>query len=483
MCLPGLRTTLGSLLYLYRHGGPNRMVGVLQALYRDHDRSAVVQLRALQQRVVVIYDPAVWAQVHRAAGSCPWGATDALWPLHRYFAERPAAATTAMSYGTSDWMRVRRALQPSFFSPQSAAAYAGGLDGVALEASRKLGEGDGGVVEDLQAQLQRLSFEMICTALFGRRLGTLEAEEPLLAATVRSMECASGMLMSPLQRLHAPLRTRLWRDWTSSLDVMLVRAQEHVAATVDECNRGGGGGGYVGELLERGELTPAEIETNIPGLMMGGFETVAATLHWALIHLARNPAAQEVLRAEVHAVMGPPLRRRGFTRDLAKGMPYLRAVLRETQRLTPTAFTFLRRLDEPMRLELPSDAALHGSLLPAGAWLAFSPVGFATDPALVEAPAEFLPERWLEGGGGKEAGGWRRRKREGEAIDHPLMRDGFGFGPRMCLGARLARLELECAVSAIVSEHAISVVGSPEFGVGNHASTFPDPAPTLRFTR
>jgi len=27
------------------------------------------------------------------------------------------------------------------------------------------------------------------------------------------------------------------------------------------------------------------------------------------------------------------------------------------------------------------------------------------------------------------------------------------------------------------------VVGSPEFGVGNHASTFPDPAPTLRFTR
>ena len=56
------------------------MVQVLQQLYADHGR--IVRLSALGRDAIVTFDPDVFMEVHRAGGSCPWGATDALWPLH-----------------------------------------------------------------------------------------------------------------------------------------------------------------------------------------------------------------------------------------------------------------------------------------------------------------------------------------------------------------------------------------------------------------
>ena len=67
------------------------------------------------------------------------------------------------------------------------------------------------------------------------------------------------------------------------------------------------------------------------------------------------------------------------------------------------------------------------------------------------------------------------------AFDHPLMRDGFGHGPRMCLGARVAQLELQLVVAHVIRAHRLSVDGARGFHVANHASTYPDPAPKLKF--
>mmetsp|Transcript_3804 Transcript_3804/g.11216 ORF Transcript_3804/g.11216 Transcript_3804/m.11216 type:complete len:491 (+) Transcript_3804:87-1559(+) len=466
MCMkvpgPASFPVIGSTWYLLRHGGPSRMVQVLQRLYADH--GSIVRLSAPAQEAVIIFDPEVYMDVHRAGGSCPWGATDALWPLHEYFRLRvaPLPSGQPMAFGSGDWMRVRRGMQKSFFAPRYAAEYSA-LNAVARDAARKLGGGGGSAGGGLQHFLQRLSFEMICSALLGRRMGALEGDEPLLAATVRSMECASSMLMSPLQHWHARLNTPTWRGWVASLDFMLLRSHEHVSACISHPTPS-----YVDALLRRGELTAAEISANVPGLMMAGFETVAATLHWTLLHLALQPAAQERLHAELSSVLG---RDADPCRESVQRMPYLRAVLREVQRLTPTAFSFLRRLPDPLEVQLPSGGAAR---LPSGAWLAFSPVGLATDPAHVAAPTEFRPERWVDAAA-------VHRERAWPLFDHPLMRDGFSHGPRMCLGARIAQLELWLAVSQIVRAHRLRVDGPRHYAVANHASTYPNPAPRIVF--
>ena len=127
--------------------------------------------------------------------------------------------------------------------------------------------------------------------------------------------------------------------------------------------------------------------------------------------------------------------------------------------------------------------------LPAGAWLCFSPVGLATDPAFVSEPHEFRPERYTDRCEGKLT---RQERAQWATFDHPLMRDGFGFGPRKCLGARLAEMEIYSAICVILSEHRVTMQGGPSgavrgeqgkpYQIANHAATFPSPAPTLIFT-
>jgi hypothetical protein len=106
----------------------------------------------------------------------------------------------------------------------------------------------------------------------------------------------------------------------------------------------------------------------------------------------------------------------------------------------------------------------------------------------------------------------QQRARSWALFDHPLMRDGFGFGPRMCLGGRLAEMEIYTAVCEILlhnrivhsddrdvsdssssssssnsscssntfSSHTVPI-GRRRYEIVNHAATYPDPAPELLF--
>lgn len=52
-------------------------------------------------------------------------------------------------------------------------------------------------------------------------------------------------------------------------------------------------------------------------------------------------------------------------------------------------------------------------------------------------PKEFIPERFL-------------RSTTGEKNVHPFAMMPFGFGPRSCIGMRLAQMEIEVAVAKVL---------------------------------
>ncbi|NXR74033.1 CP21A hydroxylase, partial [Pycnonotus jocosus] len=183
----------------------------------------------------------------------------------------------------------------------------------------------------------------------------------------------------------------------------------------------------LGALLGRnsgaqgGALSPPRLHMALVDLFIGGTETTAAALGWAVAFLLHRPELQARLRAELEGVQGPP-----GPGDMGR-LPLLQATVSETLRLRP-----------PAPLALPHCALRHTSLggLPvvAGTVLVPNLLAAQQDPDIWQHPEVFLPERFLAPG----------------APSRSLL--PFGCGARSCPGEGLARAELFVFLGLILRE-------------------------------
>ncbi|NXR63727.1 CP21A hydroxylase, partial [Rhadina sibilatrix] len=181
----------------------------------------------------------------------------------------------------------------------------------------------------------------------------------------------------------------------------------------------------LGELLGcdsgAGALSPPRLHMALVDLFIGGTETTAAALAWAVAFLLHRPELQARLRAELRGAQGPP-----GPGDVGR-LPLLQATVSETLRLRP-----------PAPLALPHCALRHTSLggLPvvAGTVLVPNLLAAQQDPDIWQHPEVFLPERFLAPGAP-----WRS-----------LL--PFGCGARSCPGEGLARAELFVFLGLILRE-------------------------------
>ena len=143
--------------------------------------------------------------------------------------------------------------------------------------------------------------------------------------------------------------------------------------------------------------------------------------------LAQNPDKQQILRAEILEKL--PTKDSTLTADAMKNMPYLRACIKESQRLQPVVLGNMRKL--------PKDIVLSGYLIPKGHHISTSSGVMHYLEENFERPREFLPERFLKG---DSCPAELKAK-------NPFAYLPFGFGARMCIGKRLAELEMEILTS------------------------------------
>jgi len=155
-------------------------------------------------------------------------------------------------------------------------------------------------------------------------------------------------------------------------------------------------------------------------LLVGGHDTTAITLTWALWFLHRHPEALARVRAELDDVFGEG----PVTQRAAERLRYLPAVIEETLRLRPISTSVARRLVEPM--------TIGGFELPAGTpvFPSAALVHFRGD--LWPEPHAFRPERFLD------------RK------PNPFHYMPFGGGSRSCPGRPFAALQLRVVLAEIL---------------------------------
>ena len=172
-----------------------------------------------------------------------------------------------------------------------------------------------------------------------------------------------------------------------------------------------------------GGMTDLQLRDELLTLFLAGHETTANALAWTWHLLAQNPDAEARLHAELRTVLGG----RAPGADDYPALPYTRAVLAESMRLYPPAWTIGR---EPLE-----DFEARGYRIRAGSIVLVSPWVVHRDPRWWSEPLEFRPERWLG---------------DAEAAHPRYAYFPFGGGPRLCIGQSCARMEIVLVLAAIV---------------------------------
>jgi unspecific monooxygenase len=195
----------------------------------------------------------------------------------------------------------------------------------------------------------------------------------------------------------------------------------------------------------------SELRDQVATLLLAGHETTAVTLFWACMMLANASDVQDWVAEEL---VGTDLTEEGVQARLIR----TRAVVNETLRLFPAAFTLVRETilpDQVGTLQLPGRAVVM-----IAPWVLHRHHAFWSDPGTFN-PARFMPD----------------------APPPPRFAFmPFGAGPRICVGAQFAMAEAVLVLAALVQWFHIGLRDTRPVLPVAVVTTQPDHAPLFELT-
>ncbi|ELW71215.1 1,25-dihydroxyvitamin D(3) 24-hydroxylase, mitochondrial [Tupaia chinensis] len=353
-----------------------------------------------------------------------------------------------------DWQRVRSAFQKKLMKPVEIMKLDSKINEVLADFMGRLDElcDERGHIEDLYSELNKWSFESICLVLYERRFGLLQknAEDEALnfITAIKTDECgqdrgcplnggfqkAQGavmmstfgkMMVTPVE-LHKRLNTKIWQDHTLAWDTIFKSVKTCINNRLEKYSQLPSAD-FLCDIYHHNQLSKKELYAAVTELQLAAVETTANSLMWILYNLSRNPQVQQKLRQEILSVL--PENRPPRAEDL-RNMPYLKACLKESMRLTPSVPFTTRTLDKA--------TVLGEYTLPKGTVLMLNTHVLGSSEDNFEDSSQFRPERWLQ-----------------EKKINPFAHLPFGIGKRMCIGRRLAELQLHLALCWIIRKYDI----------------------------
>ncbi|GAU15798.1 hypothetical protein TSUD_236140 [Trifolium subterraneum] len=181
------------------------------------------------------------------------------------------------------------------------------------------------------------------------------------------------------------------------------------------------------------KLNDEELVSLCSEFLLGGTDTTATTLLWAMANLVKNQNIQEKLYDEIKEVVK---HNEEIEEEHLQRMPYLKAVVLETFRRHPPGHFILPRA-------VIQETIMDGYKIPKNAMINFPVAELGWDPNVWENPMEFKPERFLSGENVNfDLKGFKEIK---------MM--PFGAGRRVCPGINIAMLHLEYFVANLVRDY------------------------------
>nr|XP_004663909.1 1,25-dihydroxyvitamin D(3) 24-hydroxylase, mitochondrial [Jaculus jaculus] len=419
---------LGSLVEILWKGGLKKQHDTLAEYHRRYGKIFRLKLGSFDS--VHLGSPCLLEALYRAESAFPQRLEIKPWKAYRDLRRE--------GYGLlilegEDWQRVRSAFQKKLMKPVEVMKLDSKINEVLADFMRRTDElcDERGRIQDLHGELNKWSFESICLVLYEKRFGLLQkdaGEEALAFITaVKTMMSTFGKMMVTPVELHKTLNTKVWQAHTLAWDTIFKSVKSCINARLEK-HAQQPGADFLCDIYHHNRLSKKDLYAAVTELQLAAVETTANSLMWILYNLSRNPHAQQKLLMEIQSVF--PENQIPQAEDL-RNLPYLKACLKESMRLTPSVPFTTRTLDKT--------TVVGEYTLPKGTVLMLNTQVLGSDEDNFEDASQFQPERWL----GKE-----------KKIN-PFAHLPFGLGKRMCVGRRLAELQLHLALCWIVRKYRI----------------------------
>ncbi|KAG5681182.1 hypothetical protein PVAND_010640 [Polypedilum vanderplanki] len=210
-----------------------------------------------------------------------------------------------------------------------------------------------------------------------------------------------------------------------------------------------------GKVLKK--LTIDEIAAQVLVFFVGGFETSSATMSFCLFELCKNPHIQRKVQEEIDRVFGDK-KFDDLDYEMINNLKYLECCIDETLRLYPPLSILFRTCTKDYKI--PNTDLI----VEKGTSVHIPSMAIQRDENIFENASEFRSERFLDSptGNGQSEG---------------LFYLPFGSGPRICLGARMGKLQTKIGLASILREFSV------EFTDKSMAQQHPGFQKTLFFLR
>ncbi|NXJ63071.1 CP24A protein, partial [Rostratula benghalensis] len=423
---------MGSLPDVLWKGGLKRQHETLAEYHRRFGKIFRMKLGAFDS--VHIAAPCLLEALYRRESACPQRLEIKPWKAYRDYRDE--------GYGLlilegKDWQRVRSAFQKKLMKPREVAKLDTTVNEVLEDFMHRIDDvcNHNGQMEDIYSEFNKWSFESICLVLYGKRFGLLqrdvEGESLNFIKAVKTMMATFGMMMVTPVELHKGLNTKVWQAHTKAWDDIFKTAKHSIDCRLEK-HSANPQEDFLCDIYSGGQLSKKELYAAITELQIAGVETTANSLLWALYNISRNPHVQQKLFQEIQSVLAA---NESPSAENLKNMPYLKACLKESMRLTPSVPFTTRTIDTEM--------VLGDYVLPKGTVLMINSHALGCNEEYFNGWTQFKPERWFQ-----------------KNSINPFSHVPFGIGKRMCIGRRVAELQLHLALCWLIRKYRIVATDS-----------------------
>ena len=371
-------------------------------------------------------------------------------PVFDYFYKQRSKEPGVFFLNGEKWQKHKRIMSRKMLRPPDINQYIPKINDIASEMVERISkirnnakEENWHEVNELDMELFKWSFETVAGFLFDRRFGCLTDNPPEKSVEfIRAIGCfLENALPANLlpAKLYKYYQTKAFKKFDENflkmyhfVDELIEEKLDQVKERLDRGEKIEDSNELIPFLLSTGMISEEEVSSSIVDTLFAGVDTTSNTMLWMLYLLAKNPDIQTRIRDEVQRVLP------GDTQPDSSSLqhlPLVRASVKETLRLNPLLVATGRFLEQ--------DVVLSGYHVPAKTSLILMHYAMGRREEIFENAREFIPERWLGQKGSNK-------------ID-AFASIPFGHGTRMCLGRRLAEMELQILLAKILKRFTLNV--------------------------